>query len=147
MKVATLLWNSDSDLVYLDTEGTVCIEHAEELGDEQFQLYCFECPRLKLVTEDTDGDQLVKSVLVSEALDLKRLPYYVTKYDEWFHDDLASVASSAGRTTTDMEQAFCSDAPATRVHAYMDVGRFHGFDNFDGYAKRLSEEELNKRWD
>lgn len=70
-------------------------------------------------------------------------------HKEWFqscHGGLKSVASSAGRTVRDLENAFASADLMERAHAYMDVAGHHGAINFDQYPLTLTEKQITKRW-
>lgn len=70
----------------------------------------------------------------------------VASYDEWFHKDLAGVASFVGATKTELERAFCSADPVDRAIAYRAIGEYHGFENLDSYPITVSAREAEKRY-
>jgi hypothetical protein len=67
-------------------------------------------------------------------------------YDEWFHKDLASVASSCGSTAAALRDGFCSADPIARAQAYRSVAEYHGWDNFNAYPLHLTAEEVQVRY-
>ena len=63
---------------------------------------------------------------------------------DWF--DLDSVASCVGSTREELVKLLNSDNPVDRARAYVDIGSFHGFENFDSYPLDLSEAEMVRRF-
>jgi hypothetical protein len=105
---------------------------------------------LLLVDESADGESdtwtvyrfildRLKQVKTGEAIYLVPIrfddswPHAVSQYDEWFHEDLARVASYTGQTLQELRAAFCSENATDRASAYQAIGDYHGFDNLDSY--------------
>ena len=129
-------------------------------------------PELEVMQEDEDADDDSASAVTVWRFALKRtatccnaddctkthlvpygfpqrsdLPYGIHVYKEWFSDDLASVAQSAGRDVHELRAAFCSDDVIERVYAYLDLGLTYGFDNLDNYPIHMSAKEFAARWE
>lgn len=66
-------------------------------------------------------------------------------HEEWFSDDLKSIAQTSGTSVTKLAKALCGRNPVARFWAYYDIGSHHGFDNLDSYPLTLTEKELEKR--
>ena len=46
---------------------------------------------------------------------------------------LSNVAELMGQTLEQLQADFCADDPRVRAQAYLSVGSYHGFENFDSY--------------
>ena len=143
-----LLWATDQTALFEDTTGVYApeMEVADEIfdvdeDDEPFILFRFSLDKLKRV-RDPEGREVY---IVSDNYD-ESWSHALHQYEEWFIKDLPGVASSMGTTRDELEDAFVSDDPNDRAWAYESIGRYHGFENLDGYPLRLSEEELEDRW-
>jgi hypothetical protein len=124
--------------VYRDTTG-VYPEEAEKLftdvqvdNETVYLVYRFSLDRLKQVTI---GEEVF---LIPIKFD-ESWPYAASQYDEWFHKDLAGVASFVGQTLQEMRDAFCSDDPRVRAFAYEALGDYHGWENLDSYPLTFTE--------
>lgn len=72
--------------------------------------------------------------------------HFVGQYEPWFLEDLERVADSVGRTKEEIIEDLISDDPNARASAYRDIGGYWGWNNFDDYSLRMSEEEFEERW-
>ena len=131
--------------VYEDTTG-VYPEEAEKLipfedeEKEKWEVRRFVLDRLKTVEQF--GERYLVPFEYAEDW-----PHSVSRYDEWFHKDLSSVASFIGQTTEDLEQSFCSDNPLIRAYAYSAIGEYFGFDNVDSYPLIFTDRaEIESRY-
>ena len=146
------LYQTDSEWLRVKKDGSEpTLEVASEVetyeddeGFEQhkFLLHRFDVERFKLVT---DPDDYTKTYLVGERYE-KSWPHPLSSYEEWFADDLESVAKSCGMSTLELATAFTSSDPKVRAEAYIAVAGYHGLDNFDGDPLEINEPELDKRW-
>lgn len=100
-----------AELLVVDDEG-------EE--DSTYTIYRFDIDPLKMVN----------GYLVSSHWE-PSWPHPLETYDEWFHEDLKSVADYVGSTKEALERALTSRDPLERAQAYRAVGEYHGWDNFD----------------
>jgi hypothetical protein len=73
-------------------------------------------------------------------------PHPVERYDEWFHEDLGSVAVLVGATKEQLEQDLTSADPKVRAHAYRAIYDYHGWENGDSYPLRVTRAEAEKRY-
>jgi hypothetical protein len=147
------LYQTDSEWLRCRKDGSEpTLEIAEEIGtyedDEgsertKFQLFEFPVERFKLVPDPEDPRV---TYLVGERYE-SSWPHPLKDYEEWFADDLAEVAGSAGRDPLELAKAFTSPDPKVRAGAYMDVAGHHGVVNFDNYPREINEPELDERWD
>jgi hypothetical protein len=146
------LYQSDSEWLRVKKDGSEpTLEIAEEVdtyedeeGNEQrkFVLHRFDVERFKLVS---DPDDPMTTYLVPEAYEAS-WPHSLSSYEEWFARDLAEVARSVGADPLELATRFTSKDPKVRASAYVDVGGYHGLDNFDSDPLQLTEPELDKRW-
>ena len=67
-------------------------------------------------------------------------------YAAWFADDLLHAAKSAGLPVQSARVYLCSDDPLLRAHAYMVLGNYFGYRNFDDYPRRLTSDQLAEEW-
>ena len=119
-------------------------EEAEKIipfeDTEKWEVCRFVLDRLKIVEQF--GERYLVPFKYTEDW-----PYSVSRYDEWFHKDLSSVASFIGQTTEDLEQSFCSDNPLIRAYAYSAIGEYFGFDNVDSYPLIFTDRaEIESRY-
>jgi hypothetical protein len=118
--------------VYVDTTGNYPPE-AEKLFSPDGDVKVWETRRfiledLKFVQDGTD------TYLVPARFDETGLwPYPASHYDEWFHKDLASVATYVDMRVDELEDAFVSPNPVIRARAWEALGDYHGWDNLDSY--------------
>jgi hypothetical protein len=146
------LYQTDSEWLRAKKDGSEpTIEVAQEVGtyeDEEgyeqkkFQLYRFDVERFKLAR---DTEDFSKVYLVSENYQ-PSWPHALSRYEEWFARDLEQVARSVGMDPLELAEAFTSSDPKMRARAYMAIGDYHGFANFDGNPLEINEPELDKRW-
>lgn len=61
----------------------------------------------------------------------------------WFADELDMVAEFSSTTKEALIAALTSDNPVERSQAYEAIGNYFGFDNFDSYPVRMTEDEVN----
>lgn len=125
------LYKSVGDIgnIYTDTTGVYAPEA------EVFQEY------------DDDGKVMFQVYRVPlEKFNLRK-GKIVDKYgnDEWFSDDLASVAQSSGTSVAKLAKGLCGNNIMARFAAYYDIAGHHGWDNFDSYPRTMTEKELEKR--
>lgn len=112
--------------IYVD-DGEYSAEVAQEYDDDgrvMFQLYRFpldKCVLRKGKILDAHGNE------------------------EWFSDDLKSIAQSSSMSVAKLAKALCGRNPVARFWAYYDIGGHFGFDNLDSYPLNLSEKEWEKR--
>lgn len=96
---------------------------------------------LKLVTDD------IGVYLVTARFDVDCYARPIAPYDEWFHKDLASVASYVDSTVEEMRANLTSDDPVSRATAWRAIGDYHGWDNLDAYPNKWTERaELMTRY-
>jgi hypothetical protein len=123
----TGVYPEEAEILLLDDEGD---------EDSKYTVYRVVLDPLKLV----DG------YLVPLKYD-PSWPHPVEQYDEWFHKDLAGVASSIGTTKEDLEAAFTSPDPLVRANAYRTIGEYHGWENLDSDPLTgLKRSEVKKRY-
>jgi hypothetical protein len=108
-----------------------CVPHANA-----WTVYRFPLDRLKI-----DG-----AYLIPFAYDVHTYPHPVSRYDEWFHDDLNRVASYSGIALAQLRAMFCSANTIDRARAYETIGDYFGFDNLDSYPLRFTNRaEIEQR--
>jgi hypothetical protein len=73
-------------------------------------------------------------------------PHPLASYDEWFHKDLARVASFIGSSLEELRADFCKDDPIARAWAYRAIGEYYGFVNLDSYPLSLTRDEAAARY-
>jgi hypothetical protein len=123
-------------------EGEILEPPPEDSEDGQFTIYRFSLDRCKVVWDDNP----FAVYLVPDGYNPENWQHALMSYDEWFHDDLASVAESEGSTLAHLREEFCSPDPLARARAYESIGRYHGWENLDSYPLTLSREEVEKRY-
>lgn len=117
----------DTTGVYSDQAELLLVdESAETDSGDEWTVYRFDLDRLKQV-------QIGETVYLVPLKFDESWPHPVSHYDEWFHGDLARVASFLGQSLQDLRDAFCSENPLKRAHAYKAIGDYHGFENLDSY--------------
>lgn len=140
-----LLTSSDHFAIYTDTTGVYDpeIEVADEYfdGEPKWLIHRWPLERLKWATDDESNRYLVPCKYDASW------PHPVHMYQEWFVEDLASVASSAGQSLAELQDALTSDNPMTLASVYMDIAGHHGADNFDSYPRTLTESEFETHTD
>lgn len=138
------VWATDRSRLLEDTTGVYGheLEVAEEIDDENFELYRYEVPQLKRCP---DHETAPCKCLIPLRWDAS-WRYGSCAYDEWFVKDLAAIAATNGTTEQELRDALCSDDVNARVWAYESIAGYHGNHNFDSYPLTLSNEELDERW-
>lgn len=146
------LYQTDSEWLRVKKDGTKpTLEVAQEAGEykdddgfvqSKFEVFSFDVERLKLVSDPDDRSRIY---LVPEAYD-STWPHPLSAYEEWFAHGLGDVAKSIGENPVVLAEQFVSKDPRVRAGAYIAVGVYHGFVNFDGYPLLLTEPELDERW-
>jgi len=111
-------------------------EDCEE-DEETWTVYRFDLERFQVVEK---GNHLY---LVPEKWEAP-WPHALSRYDEWFHQDLKAVAESQGTTVQELRAAFCSEDPVKRAWAWCAVSDHHGFHEL--YPLRLSQHEAHSRY-
>lgn len=120
-------------------EGEILQEPCE--GEKRYTVYRFSLDRLQTIEDpETHTVYLVSGRYTPEW------PYSLATYDEWFHKDLASVASFVGQDTAELRAMFCHEDPIVRAQAYQAIGDYHGFLNLDGYPLHLTKREAKARY-
>jgi hypothetical protein len=104
-----------------------------------WHIYRFDLEPLKVVEQDNT------MYLVPAAWD-ESWPHPLASYDEWFHKDLAAVASSTGMDVQKLREGFCSDNLVARAVSWCALGDYHGFNELDHYPLHLSEHEAHERY-
>ncbi len=59
---------------------------------------------------------------------------------------LSSPCSFCDVTYEDMVMRLCSDDPILRAMAYDDIGRYHGFENLDGYPLEMTAGQVRRKY-
>jgi NAD(P)-dependent dehydrogenase (short-subunit alcohol dehydrogenase family) len=123
---------------------------ADEMWDESRNrtlVFRFEIERFSLYREEIDADSYAyREMLIPFGFDKRTdLPHPISSYKQWFSDDLASVASSAGTTREELVEGLCSEDIMARLWALECIAGHHGYENFDGYPLDLSVEEMARR--
>jgi len=117
----------------------VCeIEDVPE-GEPNFLVYGFDLERFQLLEKDNH------LYLVVQAWE-PDWPYPLATYDEWFHEDLGVIAECCGTSLKELRRCFCSADAMERAFAWCCVGDYHGFENLDSYARKLTKAELEDRY-
>lgn len=101
-------------------EAELLVVDNEDDEDTTYTIYRFVLEPLKMV----------HGYLVSSHWE-PSWPHPLETHDEWFHEDLESVADYIGSTKEALEVALSSRDPIERAGAYRAVGEYHGWDNFD----------------
>jgi hypothetical protein len=120
-------------------EGEILQEPCE--GERNYTVYRFSLDRLQTI-EDPE----THTVYLVPARYEANWPHAVSRYDEWFHKDLARVAQTIGSDVATLRAQFCSEDPIERAHAYRAIGEYHGFANLDSYPLQLTRGEARKRY-
>lgn len=120
-------------------------QHRREAGGTGEEVTTKACDSFTVDRHNRKRFKVYRVVL--DQLDRRQLPDGSSTVDEWFGDDLDSVASSAGTTRQALVDDLCSDDPVKRWGAYYSVGSHFGWDNFDSEPLDLSERELQARED
>ncbi len=68
-------------------------------------------------------------------------------YNEWFVEDLPSVASSAGTTACKLLRLLFSNSPMDRASAYQDIIGHFGAYEFDQYPLTMTEDEAYAKYE
>lgn len=67
--------------------------------------------------------------------------------DEWFLEDLESIADHVGSTKEELVKALSSRDPLDRAYAYKAVAEYHGWDEFDSYPLTgVTRQEVEARY-
>jgi len=143
-----LLWSTDCSALYEDTTGVYAPELAIAQTDDDTNIthvYRFSLDRCELVRVPEDNDpRIVREYLVPYGFGSRTdLPHDISKYDEWFHKDLTSVAATCDHAS--IREDLCSDDVNKRAHAYESIGGHHGYANLDSYPQEWTEHEF-KSW-
>lgn len=141
-----LIESTDHWQIFEDTTGVYDeeMEYAAEYerdGETRFLLYRFPLEQYKLLV---DYFKPGRGILVPADYD-KTWPHPAKSYVPWFADDLHEVARSVGAPGEELVEALCSADVQRRAGAYLDIGGYHGFDNFDEYPQDLSVEAWDDR--
>ena len=59
---------------------------------------------------------------------------------------LADVAQCCGQPEEDLQAMLCSEDPKERALAYLQIGQYHGFENFDSYPLTMNRAEVEARY-
>jgi hypothetical protein len=137
------LYKSLGDMgnIFTDTTGVYPPEaelwqEYDDDGKTMFQVYRFPL----------EQHSLYKGMIIPHGFHKRTdLLHPIASYEEWFSDDLKSVASSAGTTVAKLAKGLCGRNIMDRFNAYYDIGGHDGFDNFDSYPLTMTEKELEKR--
>lgn len=128
-------------------------EYAQEINDSatdpddnEYEVFRFTLDRQKRVEVVDDETGQIAVYIVPDGYQ-PDWPHPVLAYQEWFIRDLGSVAASCGRTLEEMIADLCSDDSRRRMHAYIDIGGYHGFANLDGYPLTMTRKGVDERWD
>lgn len=135
--------------VYDDTTGVYpseaeLLEPEDDSADEadmRYTVHRFALDQCKQA-EDEETHQVY---LIPARYD-SAWPHAVSAYDEWFHQDLASVAQYVGSTLQEMRNQLCSDDPTVRANVYRAIGDYHGYANLDSYPLTLTRAEAETRY-
>ena len=141
-----LLWATDYSALYEDTTGVYDPElavvqtddNADEDDPQRNLVYRFPLERCWQATRD-DGSTFLTDMDPSR----EDLPYPLTTYVPWFRDSLGDVARSCGDNLASLVKRLCSDDPGDLASAYLDIGNYHGFANFDSYPQGWTESEFD----
>lgn len=177
--VWTLAWSTDEHALYLDSTGhydpevAVLVQLVDdgEIWSSRNAPYCvhrFPIPRMVVVAHYEDGEAIEPPHLVEAGMlarfekhgvgreNVRQFPKHISAYDEWYSDELASIAASAGRGdpsaladrddgasdgVSALRADLCSEDPSVRAWAYLDILGHYGADNFDSYPEGWSASE------
>lgn len=139
------LYATDYSRVETDDTGVYApeMEVAQEIADEPdgtFDVFRFSLDRLQSVFPDGGAHCLIP---VNYGASWR---HPAADYDAWFTCGLDDVASSCGTTHRELVEALTGDDIAARAWAYECIGGYHGYANLDSDPLRLTEDELNTRW-
>jgi hypothetical protein len=132
------LYQTDCEWLRCKKDGSEpYLEVVQEINDYEdeegcklvFEMYRFDIDRLKL---EPDPEDFTKLYLVPASYD-PSWPHAVSRYVEWFADDLEAIAQSIGEPAALLALQFTSEDPKVRASAYMAVAGYHGLANFDSY--------------
>jgi hypothetical protein len=142
------------DVDFLKYGGQLLLPNRDEIGnpyleviepptenlDTTWVIYRFDVDRLKKV--------IVKRTyhLVPFGYEPATWPHPVRMYNEWFVDSLPNVAESMDCPEEELITDLCSEKPEERARAYIMLGEYHGWENFDSYPLHLSEHEAHERY-
>lgn len=133
--------------IYRDTTGVYSEEGEKLFVDENesgdvFTVHRFSLDRLKLVQDEKTGVTYLAPLRYEASW-----PHPLSQYDEWFNKDLNRVADFIGQTVIELREAFCSENPLDRAHAYQAIGDYHGYVNLDSYPLTFnSRTEVEERY-
>jgi hypothetical protein len=74
------------------------------------------------------------------------LPHPVLSYEEWFSEDIPSIASFVGMEPDALRALFTSPDILARAEGYRCLGEYWGWDNLDGYPLTLTRKEAKERY-
>lgn len=65
----------------------------------------------------------------------------------WFADSLHQLAAFAGVTFESLVECLTSSDPVQRAHAWLEIGRYHGWQNLDSYPLEIETiEDARERY-
>jgi len=124
-------------------------------------VYGYEAELVELLNENDERSKLrvirvcldrLKEVRDGDAVHLVPFTYEATwphpvhRYEEWFTDKLASIASYVGRTVEDLRASLCSEDGVQRAEAYRNVYDHEGWANGNEYPMTLTMAEAKRRY-
>lgn len=174
-----LLWSTDDHTLYVDSTGerdpevAVLVQIVDDSEIESsrtapYHVHRFTIPRMAVIAQYEDGEAIEPPHLVEASMlarfdehgvgheNMRQFPKHISAYDEWYADDLASIAASAGRGdpsaladrgdnapdgASALRADLCSADPSVRAWAYLDIVGHWGEDNFDSYPEEWSASE------
>ncbi len=138
------LQNADDWRVLIDETGGPAAEIAEEIGDDQVQVFRIRLERFKVEIE-IEGDTRIHYLVPFEYE--TSWPHYIGDYVPWFNEHLDSIADFSGTNREALIEQLCSEDPLERFRAYRGIAGYNGWIEFDQYPIEMSVQELNERWD
>lgn len=123
-------------------DGDLFLEIIEEPEDEEdgtWTIYRTDIDKLKVVHK-YGKDFLVDSKYKSDW------PHPVSAYEEWFSKYIDEAASTMDIDPDELINMLCSNDPIDRAEAYIVLGSYFGWYEFDQYPLHLSREEVEKRY-
>lgn len=132
--------------LYIDETGVYPpeLERLERISDDDdssFEIHRVMLNRCKVVESDEGV-----LYLVPFDYDAATYPHPLPQYQEWFAEDLGSVAKTMDVKVQDLRDELCSDNPDRLASAYRCIYDHHGWANGDDYPLTLNLDEVKNRY-
>ena len=131
-----LVYSTDYSALYVDETGEYSPELQIAQGDDnEYEVFRFSLDQCHMVYPD--GPMFPQSGFLG-SVDGKG-----EFHEEWFWDDLKSIADTHGTTKRELVKALTSSDPKKLAWAYECIGGHWGFNEFDDYPQKWTGSEMD----